>query len=72
MGAPSFKSIIDALRNWGRRPDPDDPDRIAETARGGAQEISKLLPGDVMPREAILRKRAQMQALDEMLRNAGQ
>lgn len=37
----------------------------AEAAKAAAEEVSKALPGPVMPRPAVLKKRKQMEDLDK-------
>ena len=57
------------LRALGMRKEEPVEDR-ADTARAGAEEISKVLPSPVMPREAVLKKRKQMEEMDRMLRES--
>jgi hypothetical protein len=42
----------------------------ADVARNASEEASKVLPASVMPREAVLRKRKQLQDIDQMLKDA--
>ena len=44
------------------------PKTAEEGAKEGAEEVSKALPSVVMPREAILRKRRQMEEIDKATR----
>ena len=62
----ALSRLIDALR---RRLGGGGVDQQAEAARAGAEEVSQALPEAVMPRQAILRKRQQMEQMDRMMRD---
>lgn len=55
-------AIINALRNIGQ---PKPPVEGTMAATPEAEAISKRLPAALMPRDAIERKRRQLQQLDE-------
>ena len=59
----SIGAMISALRKRLQ------PATATEGAREGAEETSKALPAALMPREAVLRKRKQLQDLDEQTKD---
>lgn len=60
------KAMAEALR---RRLSGKSVDERAEAAKEGAEEASKALPSALMPRQAIERKRKQLEEIDAQTRD---
>jgi hypothetical protein len=57
----SISALMKSLR---KRIGAKDKTEEAEGAQGGSEEASKALPSEVMPRGAVVKKRAQLKQLD--------
>lgn len=58
-------TMQEAMAKLLRKPKKDTTEEKADVAKGGAEEIAKQLPKEVMPYDAVKRKRARLQQLDE-------